>query len=127
MRKAALLYNPDSGGSRRRQRELQSALTIFKEGGVEAELFPTESPEHAVEKARQVVASGCDAIIACGGDGTVHTIAQVLANTPVALGILPIGTANALAHDLGIPVNVPAAARMALSAAPPASSPEPDR
>ena len=55
MRKAALLYNPDSGGSKRRQRELQAALAILKGGGVEAELFPTESREHA---AGLVVAPG---------------------------------------------------------------------
>jgi len=41
MRKAALLYNPDSGGSQRRQKELESALTILRAGGVEADLVPT--------------------------------------------------------------------------------------
>jgi len=118
MRKAALLYNPDSGGSKQRQRELQSALTILKLGGVEAELFPTESREHAGEVARASIAAGCDTVFACGGDGTINNIAQFLATTPVALGILPIGTANALAHDLRIPRNIPAAAKAALSAQP---------
>ena len=46
MRKAALLYNPESGGSKRRQRELQSALETLKAGGVEAELFASDSREH---------------------------------------------------------------------------------
>jgi len=118
MRKAALLYNPDSGGSRRRLRELQTALQILQSGGVEAELFPTDSQDHAGEVTRAAVASGCDTIFACGGDGTIHNIAQVLATTPVALGILPIGTANALAHDLGLPLRIPQAARAALAAAP---------
>jgi len=118
MRKAALLYNPDSGGSKQRQRDLQSALTILKGGGVEAELFPTESREHAGEVAKASIAAGCDTVFACGGDGTINNIAQFLATTPVALGILPIGTANALAHDLRIPRNVPAAAKAALSAQP---------
>jgi diacylglycerol kinase (ATP) len=118
MRKAALLYNPDSGGSRKRQRELQSALSILRNGGVEAELLPTESPEHAGEEARRAIASACDTVFACGGDGTIHNIAQVLANTPVALGILPIGTANALAHDLRLPLNIPGAAKAALQAVP---------
>jgi len=118
MRKAALLYNPDSGGSRRRLRELQTALQILQSGGVEAELFPTDSQDHAGEVTRAAVASGCDTIFACGGDGTIHNIAQVLATTPVALGILPIGTANALAHDLGLPLRIPQAAKAALAAAP---------
>ena len=114
MRKAALLYNPDSGGSKQRQQELESALTVLRNGGVEADLVPTESTHHAVEETRQAVASGCDTIFACGGDGTVHNIVQVLATTPTALAILPIGTANALAHDLGIPLNVPRAAKASL-------------
>lgn len=118
MRKAALLYNPGSGGSKRRQRELESALTILKTGGVEAELFPTESPRHAADIARRAIADGCDSVFACGGDGTINNIAQVLANSPVALAILPMGTANALAHDLGLPMKVPAAAKAALTAMP---------
>ena len=116
MRKAALLYNPDSGGGRRRQHELESALALLRGAGVEADLVPTESRDHAGSATRHAIASGCDTIFACGGDGTIHNIAQVLANTSVALAILPMGTANALAHDLGIPRNVTTAAESALSA-----------
>jgi len=118
MRKAALLYNPDSGGSRRRQRELEAALAILKDGGVEAQLVPTHSPAHAAEEALRAIASGCDTIFPCGGDGTIHNIAQVVAHSPVALAVLPMGTANALAHDLGVPLRVPAAAKAALAAVP---------
>lgn len=118
MRKAALLYNPDSGGSKQRQRELESAITILRAGAVEADLVPTDSPEHAWDEARRAIDSGCDTIFACGGDGTIHNIAQVLANSPVALAILPIGTANALAHDIKLPLNVAAAAMASLHAIP---------
>ena len=118
MRKAALLYNPDSGGSKQRHRELESALAVLRNGAVEAELVPTESPHHAVEETRRAIDSGCDTIFACGGDGTIHNIAQVLANTPTALAILPMGTANALAHDLNLPMKVPAAAKASLHATP---------
>jgi diacylglycerol kinase family enzyme len=65
---------------------------------------------------RRAVADGCDTVFACGGDGTVHNIAQFLANTPTALGVLPIGTANALARDLGLPRKIAAATRAALNA-----------
>ena len=118
MRKAALLYNPDSGGSRRRQRELESALAVLRGGGVEADLIPTQSRDHAGDETRLAIDSGCDTIFACGGDGTIHNIAQVLATSPVALAILPMGTANALAHDLKLPLNVAAAAKASLSAMP---------
>ena len=118
MRKAALLYNPASGGSKQRRGELESALNILKSGGVEAELVPTDSPAHAGEEARRAIRSGFDTIFACGGDGTINNIAQVLANTPTPLAILPVGTANALAHDLGIPLRIAAAAKAALEFAP---------
>ncbi len=114
MRKAALLYNPDSGGSRKRRRELESALEILRGGGIEANLFPTDSREHAGDEARRAMAAGCDTIFACGGDGTIHNMIQVMAHSPVALGVLPMGTANALAHDLGLPMSVPAAAKAVL-------------
>jgi YegS/Rv2252/BmrU family lipid kinase len=119
MRKAALLYNPDSGGSRvRRQTELESVLAVLRGADVDAQLVLTDSRAHAEEKARQAVLAGCDTVFACGGDGTIHNLIQVLANTATALAILPIGTANALAHDLGLPMNVAAAARAALCASP---------
>src|ERR1700735_4626877 len=118
MHKAALLYNPDSGGSRRRQSELDSVLALLRVAGVEAKLILTHSPSHAEELTRQAVVEGYDTVFACGGDGTIHNIIQVLANTQVALAILPLGTANALAHDLGIPFNLEAAAQAALRAVP---------
>jgi diacylglycerol kinase family enzyme len=118
MRKAALLYNPDSGGGRkRRHSELQSVLVLLSAAGVDASLVLTNSRAQAEEKARQAVLAGCDTVFACGGDGTIHNIIQVLANTNVALAVLPMGTANALAHDLGLPMNSLAAARSALSGA----------
>jgi diacylglycerol kinase (ATP) len=119
MRKAALLYNPDSGGNRQRRRsELDSALALLRNAGVEANLILTDSRAHAEEKARQAVLAGCDTVFACGGDGTIHNIIQVLATTGVALAVLPMGTANALAHDLGLPMNIAGAAKSALSSKP---------
>jgi diacylglycerol kinase (ATP) len=118
MRKAALLYNPDSGGSRKRQSELDSVLALLHNSGVEANLILTDSRAHAEEKARQAVIAGCDTVFACGGDGTINNIIQVLANSDVALAVLPMGTANALAHDLRLPMNIADAARSALRATP---------
>jgi YegS/Rv2252/BmrU family lipid kinase len=119
MRKAALLYNPDSGGShKRRQAELDSVLALLRNADVEANLILTHSPAHAEEMARQAVLAGYDTVFACGGDGTIHNIIQVLATTGVALAVLPMGTANALAHDLGLPMNVASAAKSALNSKP---------
>jgi diacylglycerol kinase (ATP) len=118
MRKAALLYNPESGGRKQRPRELESALAVLRSGGVEADLVPTESPHHAAEETRRAVDSGCDTIFAAGGDGTIHNILQVLAISSTALAILPMGTANALAHDLNLPLKVVTAAKASLQATP---------
>jgi len=115
MRKAALLYNPNSGGSdASRQTELNSVLALLRNANVEAELFLTNSSADAQQQAQQAVSAGFDTIFACGGDGTIHGLIQVLANTSAALGVLPMGTANALAHDLGLPMNIAAATRAAL-------------
>lgn len=119
MRKVALLYNPDSGGTgRRRLRELESALAVLRDAGVEAEMVPTESRLHAEEQTREAIEAGCDTVFACGGDGTINNIAQTLINTPIALAILPMGTANILAHDLSLPLEVSAAAKAALRGQP---------
>jgi diacylglycerol kinase family enzyme len=66
------------------------------------------------------MARGFDAIFACGGDGTVYDVLQGMVHGPeqVALGVLPLGTANVLANDLGLPMDVQAAARAVLSYAP---------
>ena len=118
MRKAALLYNPDSGGSRKLQSQLESGLALLRAARVEADLILTHSPSHAKDQARQAVLAGCDTVFACGGDGTIHNILQVLVNTQVALAVLPMGTANALAHDLGLPMNIVGAVRAGLRATP---------
>ncbi|HTU40240.1 MAG TPA: diacylglycerol kinase family protein [Candidatus Aquilonibacter sp.] len=112
MRKVALLYNPDSGGRReKRKAQLESVLALLRAAAIEVELRLPHSPSEAQELTRNAIQNGCDTVFAGGGDGTIHNIVQVLANTPVALAILPLGTANALAHDLGLPMNVCKAAQ----------------
>ena len=55
---------------------------------------------------------GVDLVIAAGGDGTVSALASVLINSDIPLGILPLGTGNVLANDLGIPTNSDKAAKL---------------
>ena len=119
MRKAILLYNPQSGRRRdRRIRDVQKAMAVFQQAGVAASAEPTLSANGAAEQVRQAISDGCDTVLACGGDGTVHDVLQGLAGTTVALGVVPLGTANAFAHDLGIPLTPAAAARALLMAQP---------
>ncbi|HSS99550.1 MAG TPA: diacylglycerol kinase family protein [Terriglobales bacterium] len=119
MRKALLLYNPLSGrGSERRLQEIESVLAVMRGVGLDVSSSPTKSAADTTAQAHQASASGYDAVFACGGDGTIHAVLQGLAGTEVALGIIPMGTANVLAHDLGLPLRPEKAARAALSAEP---------
>src|SRR5271157_6636786 len=116
MRKATILFNPNSGRrGRKRDRELDHAIGILQSAGVRTELTVCRSSPEATDNARCAVAGGSDTVFACGGDGTIHDVIQGLAGTPIALAILPFGTANALAHDLGIPFRPSAAAKVAVA------------
>jgi diacylglycerol kinase (ATP) len=117
MRKAILLYNPLSGNRQQRRRiEIDAVLRALRGAGVEAACSPTQSAANTAGQAREAVAAGCDAVFACGGDGTIHDVLQGLVGTQTALGVIPMGTANALARDLDLPLIPEAAARAATSA-----------
>jgi diacylglycerol kinase (ATP) len=116
MRKATILFNPNSGrGRKRKDRELDIAIGVIQSAGVHTDLTVCRSSEEATIHARYAVAAGSDTVFACGGDGTIHDVIQGLAQTPVALAILPYGTANALAHDIGLPFRPADAARAAVT------------
>ena len=119
MKKVALIYNPHSGThSEKRLAQLREVTVMLNQQGIEAELIPTRAAGSAPHQAREAVAAGCDTILACGGDGTVNEILQGLINTNAALGVLPQGTANALAKDLGVPANPLKAIKLLLNARP---------
>src|SRR3974390_2095659 len=113
MQKATILFNPNSG-RRRRDRELDRAVGIIQSAGVHTELTVCRSSQEAKVHGRFPGAGGSDTVFACGGDGTIHDVIQGLAGSPVPLAILPFGTANALAHDLGLPFRPSAAAQAAV-------------
>jgi diacylglycerol kinase (ATP) len=119
MRKAALFYNPLSGRRReRRLADVKAALAVLHRAEVEAIAEPTRGQAEAGEQARHAITEGCDTIFACGGDGTAHDVLQGMVGSQAALGIIPLGTANALAHDLRLPLSAAAAARASLTAKP---------
>ena len=106
MRRAALIYNPASGSKRHlRLAKVEEAARALNAHGIATTLVPTEAPGSAGRQAAEAVAQGHDAIFACGGDGTIFDVLQgMVAHAPdVPLGIVPLGTGNVLANDLGIP------------------------
>src|SRR3979411_1110417 len=106
LRIAALLTA--SAGTRERQGAgtLRDVLaSAFEKHGIAAalEFLPGSELGSAAERARQQVVDGkLDAIVVGGGDGSVRTVASVLAGSNIPLGILPLGTLNHFARDLGI-------------------------
>ncbi|HTX77196.1 MAG TPA: diacylglycerol kinase family protein [Terracidiphilus sp.] len=103
MRKVALVDNPASGqSSPRRKAIVRDTLAALHQAGIEADHYTIDGPGSGSQLARQAMDNGCDAILVAGGDGTVHEILQSLVGTDVALGVVAMGTANALAADLGL-------------------------
>ncbi|MCA9490681.1 MAG: diacylglycerol kinase family lipid kinase [Myxococcales bacterium] len=96
-----VILNTAAGGGRA-ERRLQPWLA----GLGRTEVRPTSGPGHATVLARNAVAEGADAVVAAGGDGTVHEVLQGLLASDerprTALGILPLGTGNSFVKDVGL-------------------------
>ena len=96
-----LILNPTSG----RGDHIEEVRDLAEEHGFPIE--ETSSRGHAEELTKQAVAEGVDLLAVCGGDGTVHEVVQGLvasdALDSVTLGILPAGTENIVANDIGVP------------------------
>ncbi|HEV2845557.1 MAG TPA: diacylglycerol kinase family protein, partial [Thermoanaerobaculia bacterium] len=91
--------------------DAEALQRIFRNAGVEADvrLLPGEEIEAAT---REAVAGGAEVVVAGGGDGTIRTVASVLVEERVPMGVLPVGTLNHFARDLGIPTELPEAVRV---------------
>ena len=110
---AVIIYNPASGRRRhKRLRDIEDATRVLKDAGITAEAIATEHAGSATELARNAVRGGRQLVIVCGGDGTINEAVNGLAGSRVPMAVLPAGTANILAKELGIPWNIPKAAGM---------------
>src|ERR1700755_766944 len=116
MRRVLLLAN--SLFESRGKRNLPRIQRVFEEAGIDVELQESGAGRAAGAKARRAIDQGVDAIIVCGGDGTVFDVLQGLAGSDIPLGILPFGTGNILAQNLKIPNKAIEAARWLLAARP---------
>ena len=96
--KAVIIANPVSGTKMWQDKEhlIVARLSAY----YDLEVLTTTKEIDGIELAKQAIKDKPDIIIACGGDGTVTEVASVLVNTQCKLGIIPMGTANALAHVL---------------------------
>ena len=97
------------GAAHARERE-DAIRAAFAAAGVEVEIHACPGPK-LTETARTAAASGVDAVVAAGGDGTVSACASALVGGDVPLAVLPLGTLNHFARDLGMPDDLAEAAR----------------
>lgn len=102
--KTLLILNPAAG--RRRISPLEEISKGLKRPSVELSVHLTTAPGEATTVARQAVSDGFDMVVAAGGDGSLNEVANGLVGSSVELGLIPVGTENVLAKELGIPLSV---------------------
>ncbi len=110
--KALLIHNVGAG-ARDRRGEIETAVGRLAEAGWQVRIAPPE-PERAERLLRDGVQAGLDVAVVAGGDGSLNRVIQILAHTPTALGVIPTGTANVWARDVGIPLDIPGATSVLL-------------
>lgn len=108
----AVVINRSAGGNRAGAETLVESLKeLFGQEGLRADFHLVAGAE-LEGVCRAALREGVIGIVAGGGDGTLSTAAAVLAHGEVPLGVLPLGTLNHFAKDLGIPLELPAAVRV---------------
>jgi YegS/Rv2252/BmrU family lipid kinase len=105
-RKAILISNPKTGRyASRRPRPIQDLASRLESLGIEVDLQLTSGPGDATVFAARAASNGSSDVIVAGGDGTINEAIQGLAGTKARLAIIPRGTANVLARELGLPLD----------------------
>jgi diacylglycerol kinase (ATP) len=128
VRKAFLIYNPASGRRRKkRKQDVARVEEVLRAAGVQVEICATTHAGSAIQQVQEAAGRGFDTVIACGGDGTANEVLNGImrassaqasgtqAQANVALGLVPLGSGNLLASDLGLPSDPVQAAKKLLT------------
>jgi YegS/Rv2252/BmrU family lipid kinase len=116
-RRLLVIYNPTAGSGqlgRRKRARLEAYLDLLEESGCAVEFRPTTKRGDAEAFAAEGSAQKYDAVVAAGGDGTIGEVANGLPDHSAPLGIFPLGTANVLAMEIGLPLDPPSVMRTVL-------------
>lgn len=89
---------------------------IFKDDQIDTDISLARSGAEVIELARKAASEPYNVIVAAGGDGTVNSVASAIIESDKILGVLPLGTLNHFARDLGIPSDLQEAARTIIAA-----------
>jgi len=112
--RTVLIFNPTSGVSTVTEKRMspeeteQTILEGLRACGIEPQVLHTNPEDSGAGMAKRAALEGAELVIAAGGDGTIHAVANGLVGTQSILGIIPTGTMNNLAHSLNIPDTIPA-------------------
>jgi diacylglycerol kinase family enzyme len=101
-----------ASGTKRDEQARARLVDLFQAGdmpGKSVEIVDCGTAAGVTAAAASAAATGADAVVAAGGDGTVNAVASALAGSDTPLGVVPLGTFNHFAKDLGIPVGAEAA------------------
>ena len=110
MPQARLLFNPNAGRFPP-EKASEIAAGRLRQHGWTVEILPTHSAEHVTSLAREAADEQLEAVIMAGGDGSVGRAAAGLQGSQTSLAVLPTGTANVWAKELGLPAITPRSAR----------------
>lgn len=103
-----------SSGSGTAEKAAEQLKQIFAAAGKEARITLATGGKAIETAMRRAVEDGCETLVAGGGDGTINTGASAAVEAGIALGVLPLGTLNHFAKDLGIPLDLEEAAKVVL-------------
>lgn len=109
----SIIANPRSGRGRAFSR-VQGYVRNWPHRNWNVQVLTTRAPGHAAELARMLASHPPDLLAVCGGDGTVNEVANGIPDPPFPVAVLPAGTANVLARDVGIPLDPVEALEVAL-------------
>ncbi|MCD6290400.1 MAG: diacylglycerol kinase family lipid kinase [Anaerolineae bacterium] len=104
--KTTLIYNP-SAGSGRAAEDMDVTIGMLRRRGWDVQVRETRRSGDAADLAREASIAGYQMVLVAGGDGTISSAIQGLVGSQTALGVLPAGTGNVLARQLGMPVPSP--------------------
>jgi diacylglycerol kinase (ATP) len=111
--KLVIIANPTSGGGRA-YKSIRSHIQQWSDPDWNIEILTTRGPDHAGLLAQELLQDPPDLLGICGGDGTVNEIVSRVPHPPFPVALLPAGTANVIARELGIPLNPVRALQIAL-------------
>jgi diacylglycerol kinase (ATP) len=114
--KLLFIVNPGSGSD---DTDFKTVITDFFRGGAhEAEIYELQK-DCSLDQIKEAIAgSNADRVIAVGGDGTLKLVAECLQGTKTPIGIIPAGSANGMAKELGIPVDITEALELTVAGEP---------